>query len=125
MKNKKRLVVALWAGLTALTSVAQKAKNDALENYFANYHASGQLIRSKSHLDSLRVNDSLKTVTVYANNAFGEQLFTKPTTDIIYNDIKKLLADSLQRYQLSVMTGGWPIESRLPNRQSRLLLRHP
>ena len=118
MKNKKRLVVALWAGLTALTSVAQKAKNDALENYFANYHASGQLIRSKSHLDSLRVNDSLKTVTVYANNAFGEQLFTKPTTDIIYNDIKKLLADSLQRYQLSVMTGGWPIESLIPNRLS-------
>ena len=88
--------------------MAQKAKNDALENYFANYHASGQLIRSKSHLDSLRVNDSLKTVTVYANNAFGEQLFTKPSTEFIYSDIRKLLPDRLQSYQLTVKTGAGP-----------------
>jgi len=72
--NKKRLVVTLWAGLTALLSLAQKSQNNALESYFINYKAAGQLIRSKSHLDSLIVNDSLKTVTVYANNAFGEQL---------------------------------------------------
>ena len=90
MMNKKRLVVTLWAGLTALLSLAQRSQSNALENYFANYKAAGQLIRSKSHLDSLRVNDSLKTVTVYANNAFGEQLFTKPSTDFIYNDIRKL-----------------------------------
>ena len=57
--NKKRLVVTLWAGLTALLSLAQKAQNNALENYFVNYKAAGQLIRSKSHLDSLIVDDSL------------------------------------------------------------------
>ena len=45
--NKKRLVVTLWAGLTALLSLAQKAQNNALENYFVNYKAAGQLIRSK------------------------------------------------------------------------------
>ena len=116
--NKKRLVVALWAGLTALISVAQKTQNNALENYFVNYHAAGQIIRSKSHLDSIRVNDSLKTVTVYANNAFGEQMFTKPSADFIYNDIRKLLPDSIQGYQLSVKTGGWPIEELIPNRLS-------
>ena len=109
MMNKKRLVAVLWAGLTALLCYAQKNQNNALESYFANYKAAGQLIRSKSHLDSLVVNDSLKTVTVYANNAFGEQLFTKPTTDFIYNDIRKILPDTLQNYHLSVKTGGWPI----------------
>ena len=116
--NKKRLVVTLWAGLTALLSLAQKYQSNALENYFANYKAAGQIIRSKSHLDSLRVNDSLKTVTVYANNAFGEQLFTKPSTDFIYNDIRKLLHDSLRNYQLTVKTGGWAIEELIPNRLS-------
>ena len=116
--NKKRLVVTLWAGLTALLSLAQKSPKNPLENYFVNYHAAGQLIRNKSHLDSLRVNDSLKTVTVYANNAFGEQLFTKPSTDFIYTDIRKLLPDTLQDYQLTVKTGGWAIEDLIPNRIS-------
>ena len=116
--NKKRLVVTLWAGLTALLSLAQKAQNKALENYFANYKAAGQLIRSKSHLDSLIVDDSLKTVIVYANNAFGEQLFTKPSTEFIYTDVRKLLPDSIQSYQLTVKTGGWAIEDLIPNRLS-------
>ena len=116
MMNKKRLVVTLWAGLTALLSLAQKTPKNPLENYFVNYHAAGQLIRNKSHLDSISVNDSLKTVTVYANNAFGEQLFTKPSTDFIYTDIRKLLPDTLQNYQLTVKTGGWAIENLIPNR---------
>ena len=116
--NKKRLVAIVWAGLTALLSLAQKSQNNALENYFANYQAGGQLIRSKSHLDSLRVNDSLKTVTVYANTAFGEQMFTWPTTDKIRQDLRKLLPDSLQGYQLVVKTGGWCIEDLIPNRLS-------
>ena len=116
MMNKKRLVVTLWAGLTALLSLAQKTPKNPLENYFVNYHAAGQLIRNKSHLDSIRVNDSLKTLTVNANNAFGEQLFTKPSTDFIYSDIRKLLPDTLQNYQLTVKTGGWAIEDLIPNR---------
>ena len=116
--NKKRLVITLWAGLTVLLSSAQKTQKNPLENYFVNYHAAGQLIRNKAHLDSLRVNDSLKTVTVYANNAFGEQLFTKPSTDFIYTDVRKLLPDTLQDYQLTVKTGGWAIEKLIPNRLS-------
>ena len=118
MMNKKRLVVSLWAGLTALLSLAQKSQSSPLESYFANYKASGQLIRSKSHLDSLNINDSLKTITVYANNAFGEQLFTQPSTESIYNDVRKLLPDSVQNYQLTVKTGGWAIENLIPNRLS-------
>ena len=110
--------MTLWAGLTVLLSSAQKTQKNPLENYFVNYHAAGQLIRNKAHLDSLRVNDSLKTVTVYANNAFGEQLFTKPSTDFIYTDVRKLLPDTLQDYQLTVKTGGWAIEKLIPNRLS-------
>lgn len=116
--NKKRLVVTLWAGLTVLLSLAQKNPKTPLENYFLNYKATGQLIRNKARMDSLRVNDSLKTVTVYANNAFGEQLFTKPSTDFIYTDVRKLLPDSIQNYQLTIKTGGWAIEDLIPNRLS-------
>ena len=110
--------MTLWGGLTVLLSLAQKTQKNPLENYFVNYHTAGQLIRNKAHLDSLRVNDSLKTVTVYANNAFGEQLFTKPSTDFIYTDVRKLLPDTLQDYQLTVKTGGWAIEKLIPNRLS-------
>ena len=111
-----RLVITLLAAITSLCATAQTPLKTLLENYFINYRASGQIIRAKAHLDSVRVNDSLRTVNVFASNAFGEQMFTKPSTDIIYADIRKLLPDTLQDYSLSISTGGWPIEQLISNR---------
>ena len=112
----KRLFSTLLAGVAILYVSAQTPLKAPLENYFINYRASGQIIRAKAHLDSIRINDSLKTVNVYANTAFGEQMFTKSSTDQIYEDVRNLLPDTLQDYRLSVSTGGWLIEQLIPNR---------
>ena len=113
---RKRLVFVLLAALTALSSTAQASLKSILENYFTKYRPSSQIIRAKIRLDSINQNDSLKTLTVYANNAFGEQIFTDVTTKAIYADIRQLLPDSLQGYQTTVKTGGWPIEQLIANR---------
>ena len=113
---RSRLVIILLTGLTALSATAQKPLRTLLENYLTSYQANGQVIRAKAHLDSITINDSLRTVTVFASNAFGEQMFTQPSTDLIYNNIRKMLPDTLQDYRLTVKTGGWPIEDLIPAR---------
>ena len=113
---RNRLVIILLTGFAAICATAQTPLRTLLENYFIGYRASGQIIRAKAHLDSVCINDSLKTVVVHASNAFGEQMFTQQTTDLIYNNIQKLLPDTLQDYQLTVKTGGWPIQDLIPAR---------
>jgi len=113
--KRKALVITLLIGAT-LWSEAQTPLKTALENYLINYRTNTQVIRAKAHLDSISKNDSLKTIVVSASNAFGEQMFTKSTVEMIYSDVKKLMPDSLQTYALTVKTGGWPIESLIANR---------
>ena len=114
--RQNRLVITLLVAMTALTAMAQVPLKTALENYFINYRVNTQLIRAKAHLDSLTQNDSLRLLTVHASNAFGEQMFTKQSTDQIYSDIGALLPDSLKDYRLTVKAGGWPIEQLIANR---------
>lgn len=93
-----------------ITTSAQTPLAKALGNYFTAYKTEGQHIRNKMKLDKIEINDSLRTVRVVANAAFGEQMFTPEGTQKIYTDIKALLPDTLQAWPLSIETGGWPIE---------------
>ena len=115
MTQRQLALTLLLAGIS-LSSTAQVNLKSALENYFINYRVSSQIIRAKAHLDSITQNDSLRTITIHASNAFGEQMFTDLSTRSIYTDIRKLLPDTLQAYQLTVKTGGWPIEQLIANR---------
>lgn len=104
MTQRQLALTLLLAGIS-LSSTAQVNFKSALENYFINYRVSSQIIRAKAHLDSITQNDSLRTITIHASNAFGEQMFTDLSTRSIYTDIRKLLPDTLQAYQLTVKTG--------------------
>ena len=104
------LVVSLTLAFAAL-SYAQSTLDKALGGYFTSYRPQGQTIRNKIKLERVSVDDSLKQVKVTANAAFGEQRFTQENIQKIYNDLRALLPDSLQSYQLNVETGGWEISS--------------
>ena len=104
------LVVSLTLAFAAL-SYAQSTLDKALGGYFTSYRPQGQTIRNKIKLERVSVDDSLKQVKVTANAAFGEQMFTQENIQKIYNDLRALLPDSLQSYQLNVETGGWEISS--------------
>ena len=106
----QRLTIIPLLLAIATLATAQADLKTQLQKYFTNYSLPTQLIRSKAHLESLDINDSLKTVTVTADTHFGEQTFTPASTTAIYKAVGQLLPDTLKDYRLTVVTGGWPIE---------------
>ena len=106
----KVLLILITYFISPTTSSAQ-----SLSNYFANYKTQGQVIRNKMKLDKLIVDDSLQTVTVRANAAFGEQMFTPEGVSKTYQDIRALLHDSLQTWPLRIETGGYDIHDLVAN----------
>ena len=87
----------------------------ALTAYFTNYKVEGQHIRNKIKFDKIVINDSLLTVKVVANAAFGEQMLTAEKTEQTYRDIRALLPDSVQTWPLCIETGGWDIRDLVAN----------
>jgi hypothetical protein len=112
--NFRLLLVSLTTAFTAI-SYARGSLDKALGSFFTSYHANGQLIRNKMKLERVVQDDSLRTIKLMANAAFGEQTFTPERVDNIYFGLKTLLPDSLKDYQLSVWTGGWEISDLVPN----------
>ena len=96
-------------------TVQQSPLEKSLTNYFTTYKTPGQIIRNRMKLEKVTINDSLRTVTVIANSAFGEQMFTPDGVQKTYNDIRTLLPDSLQDWPLRIETGGWDIRDLVAN----------
>lgn len=118
----KRLTTLLLTALLLMpasaqkTASAQKDIKDKLDNYFKNYRPVGQRIRSNTRLKSLEQNDSLRTIEVIADTHFSEQTFTPNSVEGIYEDVKALMPDSCQDYQLTIKSGGRDLRLLIPNR---------
>lgn len=54
--------------------VQQSPLEKSLSSYFNSYKVEGQVIRNKIKFEKVVINDSLMTVCVVANAAFGEQM---------------------------------------------------
>jgi len=115
--RRRQTLVLLMASAFSLNVPAQSSLNKAVGSYLAGYKAKGQVIRNKAKLEKIEVDDSLQTVRVTANNAFGEQMFTPESVAKIYGDIRALLPDSMRQRRLIVETGGWPIEQLVAGRR--------
>jgi len=85
-----------------------------LLDYLDHYTRSDQYIK-RSTLDSLCVNDSTRTITIYASGGFKEQFFTDDVVKGIYKDISGFVPDSLADYRITIMTDRHPIEELVPN----------
>ena len=112
----KRITTFILAALTTISVSAQQDIKNKLENYFKGYRPTGQRIRSSAHLQSLEINDSLRTIEVCADTHLGEICFTPEAVEHIYNNVQGLMPDSCQDYQLSVKTGGWELRQLIPTR---------
>ena len=115
------LVILITCCLSLATSVAQTPLSKTLGNYFTSYKAPGQVIRNRMKLDKVTIDDSLRTVTVSANAAFGEQMFTPEGVSKTYQDIRALLPDTLQSWSLHIETGGYDIRDLVANYRRDLL----
>ena len=111
--NVKRLVFPLLLLVTVQPMHAQTMRGFLLD-YLDHYTRSDQYIK-RSTLDSLCVNDSTRTITIYASGGFKEQFFTDDVVKGIYKDISEFVPDSLADYRITIMTDRHPIEELVPN----------
>lgn len=111
-----RLTLIILSVLLTLSANAQTDLKRKLDNYLYNQRAVGQLLRIPAHLQKLEINDTLRTVTVTADNHFGERIFTPKSTETIISDIRELLPSNKRNYEIRVMTGGWDIRQLIPER---------
>ena len=112
---KKILTIALSLLLTLPADMAlaarkrvvkpidpQKELKDKLNRYFNGYRVSSQVLRNRSKLAELQINDSLRTIEVSADTHFGEQVFTPESVSTIYDAVRALMPDSVADYQLII-----------------------
>lgn len=105
--------------LVAMTQVAQAQTVEQtviqrLTDYFASYTTTSAEI-SRCKLDSATTDFNRRTLTVYANEAFGYQPFRPATIERIYEEIRRQLPGPVNYFRLSVRTGGYAIEELVPN----------
>ena len=112
----KKITTLILTALMAMPGFAQKDIQNKLDTYFRSYRPIGQRVRSAAHLQSLEINDSLRTIEVCADTHLGEICFTPEAVESIYNNVQGLMPDSCQDYQLSVKTGGWELRQLVPTR---------
>ena len=127
MKKTSTIILTLLMLLSVATTDAarkkvikpidpQKELKDKLNRYFNGYRVSSQVLRNRSKLTELQINDSLRTIEVTADTHFGEQVFTPESVSTIYDAVRDLMPDSVADYQLTIKTGGWSLEQLVPNR---------
>ena len=89
----KRIINLILSAFLILSVCAQpQDMKKQLDNYFRNYRAFGQLIRTSSKLQDIKVNDTLRTIEVIADSHFGEQVFTPKSAEDIYEAVGKIAA---------------------------------
>lgn len=85
-----------------------------LTDFFGNYQTTYANIGT-CKLERFTADHQNKTLSVYANAAFGYQPFTEENVQAIYRSIKQALPGPVNYYAITVYADGQPIENLIPN----------
>lgn len=122
--NKKILgILLLIIGTLTLPAYGQKAqlgeKSEREINYFfLVYNPKGETNTFRHRMVSNKVNTSTKKITIFVDDRFAEQEFTKKSVKSIYKKVKKLLPKPYNKYELEINTSGIAIEKLVPGYES-------
>lgn len=97
------------AGQSIERTVEERLKN-FFESYSTNYARIG-----KTNLESFKLDNSKRTLDVYAGTSFGNQPFTQEMADGIYRTLKQSLPGPVNYYNITIYADGKPIEELIPN----------
>lgn len=115
----KQYVSILLLTLLSLPSWAQRGPETltaALRDYFAQYKAAGYKPATSIKMERYSCNDSLKTISVTANESFCSQPFTPNVVKGIYTLLQQQLPQPYNTYRITILTGdGQSIEELIPN----------
>lgn len=112
--NNIRLSLFILLSFLSFGSVSAQNLNEILTQYAANYS------RPDADIDKVKfreyyIDEETNTLNIIFGGGFAEQHFTEPAVNAIYSDIKRLLPQSMKRYNLCVITEDHPIEFLIPN----------
>lgn len=117
MKNKNVIVTLLLTCVSLLSGFAQNnSVIDTINRYMHNYTLRGYQPRDRMGTDSLRIDDNLHEVRIYANEPFCSQPFTPQNVNAIYQDIQHQLPAPYNTYRLFIYNKKHQlIEDLIPN----------
>ena len=58
----RRTLITILAASISLSALAQQDVRKKLDKYFRTYRPAGQIVRSAANLQSIEINDTLKTI---------------------------------------------------------------
>lgn len=104
--------------------LAQPSEREArmvagLEAYFAKYKPKGQEMPRSPRMQSYRLDDGKRTLTITVDELFAAQEFTQKITADIYKEIRHELPKPYDKYKITVYTNGMTIDDLVPNRLSQ------
>lgn len=112
----KRLAFLSITFLVSLSVSAQSELEDAVRSYFSGYSLTGYRPNEAMRADSVRVSDSLHTVTVFVNEPFASQPFSPQSVRKIYAGLQRNLPAPYNAYRLGILSkSSQPIEDLIPN----------
>ena len=108
--------VAIMFHLGSSSVLAQSDLSSIVRSYIRSYKLAGYQPRDIMSLDSLRADDSLHEIYIYANEPFCSQPFTPQNVNRIYADIQRRLPAPYNTYRLSIYNKKHQlIEELIPN----------
>lgn len=95
---------------------AQNELTTVVRSYFRSYKLSGYQPRDVMSIDSLRADDAMHEVRIYANEPFCSQPFTPQSVNRIYSELQRRMPAPYNTYHLSVYNKKHQlIEELIPN----------
>lgn len=100
-----------------VVAVAQRDRlNEALNRYFSDYRVPGFSPRNAPAADSLRLDEAVRSLTIYVNESFASQTFTPAAVKQVYGSLQRRLPAPYNAYRLRIITHkGMPLEELVPN----------
>lgn len=110
---KKRMTVLAGIFLLGLCVSAQNGEKTikaGLADYFSAYRTSYTTASDRCRIESVEVNSRERTAKIHMNELFAGQSFNKEKVDRIYRDVKRLLPNPYNAYNIIIYGNGTPIE---------------
>ena len=107
-------------GFSVFAQNAETNLKNRINDYFKELNIPISLASpAQAKVERLIIEDEKKSVRIYGDELFSSISFSDKTVDKIYKDVRKLLPEKYEGYELSILGVNYPIEKMIPNSRAR------
>jgi hypothetical protein len=116
----KRMIFIFAVLFMTLNINAQGAQQDdrlqaKLEKFFKTYRQTGLSFDTQPQMEKYVLDNTQRTIDIYADSNFGGQPFSPAVTSYIYDRLRKILPQPYNTYTITVYANGKTIDELIPN----------